>query len=67
MSNLDPETGSFFPRDRSWQPKAYTPDYKTSVVRSPRWMEPFQTASEGPSPPDSCSVFAFPSRPRSKR
>ncbi len=36
MSNLNPETGPFFPRDRSWQPKAYTPDYKTSVVRSPQ-------------------------------
>ncbi len=36
MSNQDPETGSFFPRDRNWQPKAFTPDYKTSVVRSPQ-------------------------------
>ncbi len=36
MNNQDPETGSFFPRDRDWQPKAYTPEYKTSVVRSPQ-------------------------------
>lgn len=36
MSNLNPETGPFSPRDRNWQPKAYTPDYKTSVVRSPQ-------------------------------
>ena len=36
MSNQDPETGSFYPRDRSWHPKAFTPDYKTSVVRSPQ-------------------------------
>jgi protocatechuate 3,4-dioxygenase beta subunit len=28
--------GSFFGRDRSWHPPAYTPDYKTSVLRSPR-------------------------------
>jgi len=26
----------FFPRDRSWHPPAFTPDYKTSVLRSPR-------------------------------
>ncbi len=31
-----PRGGSFFQRDRSWQPAAYTPDYKTSVVRSPQ-------------------------------
>ncbi|MGB6118725.1 MAG: protocatechuate 3,4-dioxygenase subunit beta [Mesorhizobium sp.] len=34
--NERPETGAFFPRDRVWQPAAYTPDYKTSVLRSPR-------------------------------
>ncbi|MDJ0821369.1 MAG: protocatechuate 3,4-dioxygenase subunit beta [Paracoccaceae bacterium] len=28
--------GAFFPRDRSRHPPAYTPDYKTSVVRSPQ-------------------------------
>ena len=26
----------YFQRDRTWQPPAFTPDYKTSVVRSPR-------------------------------
>ncbi len=26
----------FFQRDRDWHPPAYTPDYKTSVARSPR-------------------------------
>ncbi len=33
-SNQTP-IANFFPRDRSWHPKAYTPDYKTSVLRSP--------------------------------
>jgi protocatechuate 3,4-dioxygenase, beta subunit len=36
MSNRKPETGAFFPRDRAWQPDAYTPWYKTSVLRSPQ-------------------------------
>jgi protocatechuate 3,4-dioxygenase beta subunit len=36
MSNRKPETGAFFQRDRRWHPPAYTPDYKTSVVRSPQ-------------------------------
>lgn len=27
--------GSFFARDRSWQPPALTPEYRTSVARSP--------------------------------
>ena len=36
MSNRKPETGAFFQRDRQWHPPAYTPDYKTSVVRSPQ-------------------------------
>ena len=36
MKNTQPETGAFFPRDRNWHPKAYTPGYKTSVLRSPR-------------------------------
>lgn len=31
-----PRGGTFFPRDRSWQPPAYSADYKTSVVRSPQ-------------------------------
>ncbi len=36
MDDPKPETGSFFARDREWHPKALTPGYKTSVVRSPR-------------------------------
>ncbi len=36
MSNRKPETGAFFQRDRQWHPPAYTPNYKTSVVRSPQ-------------------------------
>ncbi|MCY6380125.1 protocatechuate 3,4-dioxygenase subunit beta [Hoeflea prorocentri] len=36
MDNGTPETGAFFERDRAWHPKAFTPDYKSSVVRSPR-------------------------------
>jgi len=36
LSNKGPETGAFFPRDREWHPKAYTPWYKTSVLRSPQ-------------------------------
>jgi protocatechuate 3,4-dioxygenase beta subunit len=30
------ELGEFIRRDRSWHPPAYTPGYKTSVLRSPR-------------------------------
>ena len=36
MRNTTRETGAFFVRDRSWHPKAFTPDYKTSVTRSPQ-------------------------------
>ena len=36
MSNHPPETGPFFARDREMQPQAYTPWYKTSVLRSPQ-------------------------------
>ncbi|MBL4740995.1 MAG: protocatechuate 3,4-dioxygenase subunit beta [Sneathiella sp.] len=36
MSNQKPETGAFFQRDRNWQPDAYTPKYKTSILRSPQ-------------------------------
>jgi protocatechuate 3,4-dioxygenase beta subunit len=36
MSNRAPEIGGFFPRDRNWQPPAYTPNYKTSILRSPK-------------------------------
>lgn len=34
-SNQKPALGGYFPRDRVRQPDAYTPCYKTSVVRSP--------------------------------
>ena len=38
MSEKDtPETGTFFARDTTRHPPAYTPGYKTSVVRSPRF------------------------------
>ena len=30
------DDGSFYQRDRSWHPPALTPQYKTSVLRSPR-------------------------------
>ena len=30
------DQGSFYQRDRSWHPPAYTPQYKTSVLRSPQ-------------------------------
>lgn len=29
--------GDFYARDRAWQPPAFTPNYKTSVTRSPRF------------------------------
>lgn len=35
-SNRKPETGAFFQRDRDWHPPAFTPTYKTSVLRSPQ-------------------------------
>lgn len=35
-SNQKPETGAFVARDRNWHPPAFTPGYKTSVLRSPR-------------------------------
>ena len=35
-SNLGPKTAEFFQRDRTLHPPAYTPNYKTSVTRSPR-------------------------------
>ncbi|SFZ84767.1 protocatechuate 3,4-dioxygenase beta subunit [Devosia enhydra] len=34
--NTPPETGAFLPRDRNWHPPAFTPTYKTSVVRAPQ-------------------------------
>ncbi len=36
LSNKGPETGAFFQRDREWHPQAFTPWYKTSVLRSPQ-------------------------------
>ncbi len=36
MSNLRPETGAFYPRDRNWHPVALDPAYKSSVLRAPR-------------------------------
>ena len=36
MKNILPETTPFFPRDREWHPPAFTPGYKTSVLRSPQ-------------------------------
>lgn len=33
---MSDQNGAFFHRDRSWQPPALTPSYKTSVVRSPQ-------------------------------
>lgn len=35
-STRRPETGAFFQRDRTWHPPALTPNYKTSVLRSPQ-------------------------------
>jgi len=35
-NNAGPETGPFFPRDRTWHPPALTPRYKTTVLRSPQ-------------------------------
>ncbi|RVA75875.1 protocatechuate 3,4-dioxygenase subunit beta, partial [Mesorhizobium sp. M7A.F.Ca.CA.001.08.2.1] len=35
-SNRRPETGAFFQRDRTWHPSVLTPNYKTSVLRSPQ-------------------------------
>ena len=32
----DADSSRFVIRDRNWHPKALTPDYKTSVTRSPR-------------------------------
>ena len=31
-----PHDGPYYQRDRSWHPPALTPDYKTSVLRSPQ-------------------------------
>lgn len=36
IPNRKPETGAFFPRDRDWHPPAFTPGYKTSILRSPQ-------------------------------
>lgn len=34
--NSSYQDGAFFQRDRAWHPPAFTPDYKTSVLRSPK-------------------------------
>jgi protocatechuate 3,4-dioxygenase beta subunit len=34
-NNAKPETGAFFSRDHAWHPPAFTPSYKTSILRSP--------------------------------
>jgi protocatechuate 3,4-dioxygenase, beta subunit len=31
------DQGSYYQRDRGWHPPSYTPDYKTSVLRAPRY------------------------------
>ncbi len=36
LPNRRPEAGTLFARDRVWHPPAFTPLYKTSVVRSPQ-------------------------------
>lgn len=36
LLNSTPALGGFFPRDRANQPPAFTPAYKTSVLRSPQ-------------------------------
>jgi protocatechuate 3,4-dioxygenase, beta subunit len=36
MSNQSSDPGPFYPRDRAWHPPALTPNYKGSVLRSPR-------------------------------
>lgn len=36
MSNLKPETGAFFARDRAWHPPAYTPGYRSTALRAPQ-------------------------------
>ncbi|MEM1160423.1 MAG: protocatechuate 3,4-dioxygenase subunit beta [Pseudomonadota bacterium] len=51
LSN-QPPGGGFFHRDRSWQPAALTPQYKTSVARSPNraLLSMPQTLSETTAP-----------------
>ena len=36
MTNEKRDNGPFIQRDRNWHPAAYTPGYKTSVLRSPQ-------------------------------
>src|SRR5690606_11697776 len=31
------DEGSFYRQDRGWHPPAFTPQYKTSILRSPRF------------------------------
>lgn len=39
MSNQKPETGAFFPRNLDAHPPAYSPGYKTTVLRSPQFAK----------------------------
>lgn len=32
-----PDLGSYYQRDRDWHPPAFTPQYKTSILRSPQY------------------------------
>ena len=45
---LPGEQGAYYPRDRDWHPPAFTADYKSSVLRSPKHalISMGQTASE---------------------
>jgi protocatechuate 3,4-dioxygenase beta subunit len=36
LPNTRFETGALYQRDRLWQPRAFTPDYKTTVLRAPQ-------------------------------
>ncbi|HCP76207.1 MAG TPA: protocatechuate 3,4-dioxygenase subunit beta, partial [Pusillimonas sp.] len=36
MTTPTEQFGEFLMRDRAWHPPAYTPGYKTSVLRSPQ-------------------------------
>jgi protocatechuate 3,4-dioxygenase, beta subunit len=36
LKQVGPAEGAFFARDRAWHPPAYAPQYKSTVLRSPR-------------------------------
>ncbi len=52
MRNIPANQQSFYARDRGWHPPAFTPDYKSSVLRSPRQallsLETTATERSGP-------------------